>query len=504
MPLSAQKPGRSQTKDQQMPDNQVNIVVTAVDQASKTLKAVGDAFNTLSSGVRGYINEFSSYGAGIKDIASYTGLSSAETSRMVQVFDDAGVSIDTVRQAAKALTAENAQTAKETEKLKGQIADLQKEMTTKPSEELRAKLTDLQNQLKDMAPAANLSIDTLARLSDEFLAIKDPADQAIFLQDKFKRSGEDLAKVMRMGGDAIRENAKGVSDSLIIDDEKAKRIEATRVKLDEFNDQLQGMRYDTADKLLDIFGDMPKPIQDATLALGQLLSPTNINSLIQFGILLKGVNFAAFAGGVIGAVRWVGVFGSLLATGAATGGIKGISDVMSAAFPNLVKFAGGMWAAVAPIAAVTLAIAAVVELLRMEETKQALALLWGGIGELVTGDKQRGAAATQAAYKAMGGGSGNNLFNDTETGPMLKNFLTPHAKGGSVTAGGGYWVGEEGPEPFFPNQDGVILPAGSMGNAISVSVFYQPQFSSASRTEFERNLKPLIVDTLREQQGRKF
>jgi hypothetical protein len=485
-------------------DNEVNLVITAVDQASKTLKAVGDAFNTLTAGARSTINEFSAYGAKIKDISSYTGLTSEETSRMAQVFDDAGVGMDTLQQAAKALTQENAANVKEAKKLTDQIGDLQKKLAEKPSDELRAQLVDLQTQLKGVQPAANLSIDTLARLSDEYLKIKDPVQQAIFLQDNFKRSGQDLAKVMLLGGDAIRENAKNVSDSLIIDDEKAKRIEATRVKLDEFNDAMQGLRYDVADKLLDIFGDMPKPLQDATLALGQLLSPTNINSLIQFGILLKGVNFLQFTSGVMYAVQWLGAFGSLLVTGALTGGIAGIGAAFSAAAPGLTAFATAAWAVVAPIAAVTLAVAALVELFRMDETKQALALLWGKIGETVTGDKTRGAMATQSAYAFLGGGQ-KSVINDTETGPMLRNFLLPRAKGGAAVPGQGYWVGEEGPEPFFPSVPGTIIPAGGMGgNTYHFSFTFPTMMQTGSQSDVERIFKPLIVDSIREVQGRRF
>ena len=38
---------------------------------------------------------------------------------------------------------------------------------------------------------------------------------------------------------------------------------------------------------------------------------------------------------------------------------------------------------------------------------------------------------------------------------------TPRASGGRVRAGAPYWVGEHGAEPFIPDTDGTILPAGS-------------------------------------------
>ena len=38
------------------------------------------------------------------------------------------------------------------------------------------------------------------------------------------------------------------------------------------------------------------------------------------------------------------------------------------------------------------------------------------------------------------------------------------ALGGPVESGRGYWVGENGPEMFVPNQDGTIVPNGTATN----------------------------------------
>ena len=45
----------------------------------------------------------------------------------------------------------------------------------------------------------------------------------------------------------------------------------------------------------------------------------------------------------------------------------------------------------------------------------------------------------------------------------LEDRLTPRASGGPVMAGAGYWVGENGPEPFFPSTNGYIAPNSSRG-----------------------------------------
>ena len=45
---------------------------------------------------------------------------------------------------------------------------------------------------------------------------------------------------------------------------------------------------------------------------------------------------------------------------------------------------------------------------------------------------------------------------------------TPRATGGPVRAGHAYWVGEHGAEPFIPDTDGTILPAGSSMGGTSI------------------------------------
>jgi len=70
-------------------------------------------------------------------------------------------------------------------------------------------------------------------------------------------------------------------------------------------------------------------------------------------------------------------------------------------------------------------------------------------------------AITNAAIAAEGtsGGSGGGFNWGTIVGAISKIF-TPRASGGPVRKGMPYMVGEKGPEPFFPDTDGTIVPNG--------------------------------------------
>lgn len=76
---------------------------------------------------------------------------------------------------------------------------------------------------------------------------------------------------------------------------------------------------------------------------------------------------------------------------------------------------------------------------------------WGGVGDVVNRINDLGLDMAQANIDRMNWIA--SLFQ--------REILTPRALGGPVESGRGYWVGENGPEMFVPNQDGAIVPNGA-------------------------------------------
>jgi hypothetical protein len=75
------------------------------------------------------------------------------------------------------------------------------------------------------------------------------------------------------------------------------------------------------------------------------------------------------------------------------------------------------------------------------------------------------------------------------------------AKGGPVSAGGMYLVGEKGPEMFRPSTSGTIIPNNAMGGG-TVVVNYSPTYSSATPSEaraFVQSITPALTRELRRQ-----
>jgi hypothetical protein len=419
-----------------MPDNEVQIVVTAIDNASKVLVGLSRAFNSISGAVKDVTKAYVDYGTQVQKLSLFTGMTNEETSRMIQLADDAFVSVESLQMGLRYMS-ENG-----------------------------------------VVP----SVEGLIQLSDEFNSIEDPLARSQFLLDKFGRSGMEMAKVMELGGDNIREMNQSIADGLIIDDQKQQRIQETKRRLDDFNDSLEAMRYDVADKLLTIFEGMPKPLQDSALALGQFLSPQNVNTLVQFGILLKGINFSGIVAGVMGAAKWMRAFVSLI-------GEAGLLSAIKVAIPQLYSLGAAAWASIGPFALLAGAIALLVKVIHDNWAtiqKAAAIVSYGVTGKL-----------PDYAWNIKEG-SGGAL--DVVNGPLAQISSGPdifgkYAAGGILPPRTWGIVGEEGPEAIYGGSTGAtILPNSAMS---PVQIVYAPTFSTASRAEFDAQMRPLIEDAIR-------
>jgi hypothetical protein len=97
-----------------------------------------------------------------------------------------------------------------------------------------------------------------------------------------------------------------------------------------------------------------------------------------------------------------------------------------------------------------------------------------------------------------GSQSGKGIDPGTGTIPTTK----PKALGGAVRAGEPYLIGELGPELFVPQDNGTIIPNNKMSNVggknVTIQITYAPTISTASESELEWALKPMIQRALRE------
>ena len=125
---------------------------------------------------------------------------------------------------------------------------------------------------------------------------------------------------------------------------------------------------------------------------------------------------------------------------------------------GLYSVAAGVWAIAWPILAIAAVAASIVALFTV--------MTQGG-----------GGAAKM--LKAIRTAAGSDPGHPTAGSNGVTHLLPGRAAGGPVLAGQGYWVGENGPEPFYPNVSGTVAPTSGGGSPVGVTnVYIGPIYSN--------------------------
>ncbi len=197
----------------------IDIVIRTVDQAKAgftriidNLRGVGDSaevakmksaafaavWGTTTALIVDSYNTYSKLAESIRDLSLVNGESAESTSRFIQVLDD------------YQLTAADATAA--TKKLKD----------------------------NGLSP----TIETLAALSDQFLAIQDPAERMDFVYDNLGKSGSKFVNMLNQGSEALLANADAINKNLILNDLEIKMYEVGRLAIDEKRDAMEAFRVE--------------------------------------------------------------------------------------------------------------------------------------------------------------------------------------------------------------------------------------------------------------------
>lgn len=161
------------------------------------------------------IRFFASYAEEVRELSAATGMSNEESSRMIQLFDDANVSTEALTMAARQMVRQG------------------------------------------IAP----NIDNIAKLADEYNALEDPLEKSKLLMDNFGRSGLEMGKLLEMGSDAIREAGKSAElFGQVLDDEAIAAAEEYRLALDNLSDASEGLKISLGKELVPMLADVANEV----------------------------------------------------------------------------------------------------------------------------------------------------------------------------------------------------------------------------------------------------
>lgn len=220
----------------------IEIDIVANNQASGVLFNLKGSFTELNSalglvhsGLRmlndaydATVGKTMEYAQDVRDLMLISGQNTEETSRFIQVLDDYQLTADDAATATRKLTQEG------------------------------------------LAP----NIETIAKLSDEYLALSDAQAKNDLILKNLGRSGLQWVNLLNQGGDAIRANAAAVNEALILGDKQLEQAEELRLNQDAFNDSLKGVATTIGNTLIPAMNALFDGAEDNTRALEIMMAAT--------------------------------------------------------------------------------------------------------------------------------------------------------------------------------------------------------------------------------------
>ena len=454
--------------------------------------AAGAAVTGLVKFLTDAVNETVAYATEIDNMSRLLGLSTEETSRLVQASDDLFVSTETLTTAMQAASRKGIDT----------------------------------------------SIEGLKKLSGQYLELNPGVERAKFLMDNFGRSGAEMGKLMEIGADGIDSAMAAIDDSLVVTKQSMAATIAYKQSVDNLSDTWQGFKYTIGQELIPALDLLMRamtagvdPIEAQGMAVEKLKGKlTDLNVLHELGwisaekyneklkLLTAQIDWAAgsFQRGGVGAnAFYQGLVNAY--TGASNllptlSGLDNLISPLTESFRDLTaemifnKVAGDL------DADAQLELARSMGLIN-EGTYSAITALQDASDEFKQSqDEEHYLDVIKGIYWHMTGlppgGAWHYSFtydyyyNEHGTKPNPHGSRDPSvgaggtAIGGPVRGGQPYIVGEVGRELFIPDQPGTIIPnnqlrSGGGGNTV-INFNYSPAVSLSDRTEMETRILPLM------------
>lgn len=199
--------------------------------AAGAIGAAGFAVQKLMQFVNSAISGTEQYVTSIADMSRVLGISTEDTSKLVQASDDLFVS----------------------------------------QEKLNAALLAASRQ------GIDVSISGLKDLSEQYLKLNPGVDRAEFLMKRFGRSGADMGKLMEIGSDGIDEATTAIAKNLIVTEQSRINIENYKRSVDNLNDTWEGFKFTIGNAVIPqldlLMRQMTKgvdPIEETELAVNEL------------------------------------------------------------------------------------------------------------------------------------------------------------------------------------------------------------------------------------------
>ena len=168
------------------------------------MELFGTAIQKASQYTSEAVDEYSKYVDQISVMAAYTNTTTEEMSKLFQIADDLRIPVESLEMALKSMS---------------------------------------QNGVE-------ASINGLANLADRYNALQDPVARAQFLYENFGRAGQDMARIMEEGSQAIRDNADALQDWMIVTGDTEEQVLSYLAAQDRWEESQMRIQYQWANNVI--------------------------------------------------------------------------------------------------------------------------------------------------------------------------------------------------------------------------------------------------------------
>ncbi len=192
-------------------------VKNVLGQAGMVAGAFVAAYYAVDKVLKATVGTFVDYAAQVRETSRLTGSSAEDSSRLIQMADDLTISYESLQKALWAASKNG----------------------------------------------INVSIESLAALADQYVAIQSPSERAEFLAKSFGKSGMEMGKMLEQGASGVRKASDAIEGNLVLTQAAIDRAREYEIATDALNDAWTSYKVGIG--------------QDVIPALTDVIETTNLN-----------------------------------------------------------------------------------------------------------------------------------------------------------------------------------------------------------------------------------
>ena len=204
-------------------------VIGSWTEIASVVSIAKQGYQALQGVYKGLITDTVDYGLEVRDLSTYLGTSTEETSKLIQISDDLRIPVGQLRLGMK----------------------------------------------KAVSEGVLPNIDGIKQLAREYKALPDQLAKSQFASEKFGRAGQDMVRILELTENQIDAMAQSAEDAgLVLDEDAVAASERYYAATDQLNDVIMGLKITLGTELIPAITDVVETSGDAVSVFKDLIDIT--------------------------------------------------------------------------------------------------------------------------------------------------------------------------------------------------------------------------------------